>query len=134
MRLASGSPLSGASARLSAKASRPGAGKSKEQRKEGARAEARAGRGAGGKGAGRLHRQDTIHSAGHLSSGAVLRHCPRPRHGLCGARNLNGDGSLVMSVITSIRQGAFAASASPSALRNPAASVTRQDGTPKARA
>ncbi len=132
MRLASGSPLSGASARLSAKASRPGAGKSKEERKKGARAEARAGRGAGGKGAGRLHRADNIHSAGRLSSGARLPHRPRHRHGLCGARNLNGEGSLVMSVITSIRQGAFVTSASPSALRNPAASVTRQDRTPNA--
>lgn len=115
---------------LSAKASRPGAGKSKEEeRKEGARAAHRAGRGAGGEGAGRLHCPDNIHSAGRLSSAAV----PGPaRHALCGAMNLNGDGSFAMSVITSIREGAFAASASRRALRNPAASVTRQDRTPKA--
>ena len=54
---------------------------------------------------------------------------PRP-----GEMNSHGAVSLLMSVITSISAGPFAASASFNAPRNPAASRTCQDGTPKLRA
>jgi intradiol ring-cleaving dioxygenase-like protein len=49
-----------------------------------------------------------------------------------GAMNLQGSASSAMSVVTSIRPGAFAASASLTASRSPVPSATRHDRTPNA--
>lgn len=57
---------------------------------------------------------------------------PRDGQPRCGEMKWNGDGSRVMSVITSTRHGALAAKASRTASRKAAASATRQDRTPKA--
>ncbi len=65
-------------------------------------------------------------------------HCCSSRLWICqarpGAMNSHGAYSCVMSVTTSTSVGAFVFSACDSASRKPPASVTRQDGTPNARA
>ncbi len=61
------------------------------------------------------------------SNSSIERDHPR-----CGEMKWNGDGSFAISVSTSIRQGALAASASRRAMRSSLASETCQDRTPKA--